>query len=59
MFLSSVVGVSFDSCENTYCGKSPGSEPEAKAVMEFVGNYLSIYEMTLKTIHYNKKMFGF
>lgn len=31
------VGVSFDSCSNTYCGKSAGSEPEAKAVMEFVG----------------------
>uniref|UniRef100_A0A673CGI7 Peptidase M14 domain-containing protein n=1 Tax=Sphaeramia orbicularis TaxID=375764 RepID=A0A673CGI7_9TELE len=24
--------VSFDSCSNTYCGKSAGSEPEAKAV---------------------------
>ncbi|KAM9346887.1 carboxypeptidase O-like [Symphorus nematophorus] len=31
------VGVSFDSCANTYCGKSAGSEPEAKAVMDFVG----------------------
>uniref|UniRef100_A0A665VG26 Peptidase M14 domain-containing protein n=2 Tax=Echeneis naucrates TaxID=173247 RepID=A0A665VG26_ECHNA len=31
------VGVSFDSCANTYCGTSPGSEPEVKAVMDFVG----------------------
>ncbi|XP_059199311.1 carboxypeptidase O-like [Centropristis striata] len=31
------VGVSFDSCSNTYCGKSAGSEPEARAVMDFVG----------------------
>ncbi|KAF0026363.1 hypothetical protein F2P81_021100 [Scophthalmus maximus] len=30
------VGVSFDSCANTYCGKSPGSEPEARAVMDFI-----------------------
>ncbi|KAG7241745.1 hypothetical protein INR49_025210 [Caranx melampygus] len=31
------VGVSFDACANMYCGKSAGSEPEAKAVMDFVG----------------------
>ncbi|TKS67486.1 Carboxypeptidase O [Collichthys lucidus] len=31
------VGVSFDSCSNTYCGNSAGSEPEAKAVMDIVG----------------------
>lgn len=37
-FVVSVVGVSFDSCANMYCGKSPGSEPETKAVMDFVGN---------------------
>eukprot|EP00064_Thunnus_orientalis_P014930 superscaffoldBa00002679_g14977 len=30
------VGVSFNSCALTYCGESPGSEPEAKAVMDFV-----------------------
>ncbi|XP_026152237.1 carboxypeptidase O-like [Mastacembelus armatus] len=35
------VGVSFDSCENNYCGKSPGSEPEAKAVMDFVGSMVN------------------
>lgn len=32
------VGVSFDSCADTYCGAGPGSEPEAKAVMDFVGS---------------------
>lgn len=49
-FLSSAVGVSFDSCANTYCGKSAGSEPEAKAVMGFVGECLSIsIKTTLKT----------
>lgn len=31
-----MVGVSFDSCADTYCGRGPGSEPEAKAVMDFV-----------------------
>ena len=25
-------GVSFDPCDNTYCGKSGGSEPETQAV---------------------------
>lgn len=44
-FLSSAVGVSFDSCANNYCGKSAGSEPEAQAVMDFVGNhfYLKLF----------------
>lgn len=40
LFLFSAVGVSLDSCALTYCGESAGSEPEAKAVMDFVGNYL-------------------
>ncbi|KAF3695075.1 Carboxypeptidase O [Channa argus] len=40
------VGVSFDSCANNYCGKTPGSEPEAKAVMGFVG------QMVNKTLCY-------
>lgn len=38
------VGVSFDGCSNTYCGTSPASEPETKAVMDFVG------EMVNKTL---------
>ena len=33
------VGVSTDCCSNTYCGMSPTSEPEAKAVTDFVGEY--------------------
>ncbi|XP_038575872.1 carboxypeptidase O-like [Micropterus salmoides] len=45
-----MVGVSFDSCENTYCGKSPGSEPEAKAVMEFVGRMVN-QTLCFLTIH--------
>ncbi|XP_070694583.1 carboxypeptidase O-like [Pempheris klunzingeri] len=44
------VGVSFDSCANTYCGKSPGSEPEAKAVMEFVGRMVD-QTLCFLTIH--------
>ncbi|KAK1903440.1 Carboxypeptidase O [Dissostichus eleginoides] len=36
------VGVSFDSCANTYCGKEAGSEPEATAVMDFVGKMVSV-----------------
>uniref|UniRef100_G3NY46 Peptidase M14 domain-containing protein n=1 Tax=Gasterosteus aculeatus TaxID=69293 RepID=G3NY46_GASAC len=35
------VGVSFDSCANNYCGKSAGSEPEAQAVMDFVGGMVN------------------
>ncbi|KAK2839562.1 hypothetical protein Q5P01_013302 [Channa striata] len=35
------VGVSFDSCANNYCGTSAGSEPEAKAVMGFVGEMVN------------------
>lgn len=34
------VGVSFDSCSDTYCGTGPGSEPEAKAVMDFIEKML-------------------
>ncbi|KAJ0070003.1 hypothetical protein NL108_000241, partial [Boleophthalmus pectinirostris] len=34
------VGVSFDSCSDTYCGTGPGSEPEAKAVMDYIGKIL-------------------
>ncbi|KAG8000777.1 Carboxypeptidase O [Nibea albiflora] len=37
LFFIDAVGVSFDSCSNTYCGISAGSEPEAKAVMDIVG----------------------
>ncbi|XP_069011373.1 carboxypeptidase O-like [Embiotoca jacksoni] len=44
------VGVSFDSCENTYCGKSAGSEPEAKAVMDLVGE-LAGETLCFLTIH--------
>ncbi|KAM4609351.1 carboxypeptidase O-like [Polymixia lowei] len=32
------VGVTSDCCGNTYCGQSPVSEPEAKAVTQFVGD---------------------
>uniref|UniRef100_A0A8C6UT97 Peptidase M14 domain-containing protein n=1 Tax=Neogobius melanostomus TaxID=47308 RepID=A0A8C6UT97_9GOBI len=34
------VGVSFDSCSDTYGGTGPASEPEAKAVMDFIGKML-------------------
>ncbi|XP_072300181.1 carboxypeptidase O-like [Eucyclogobius newberryi] len=34
------VGVSFDSCSNTYCGTGPGSEPEAQSVMNFIDNMM-------------------
>ncbi|XP_071328677.1 carboxypeptidase O-like [Trachinotus anak] len=44
------VGVSFDSCANTYCGKSAGSEPEAKAVMDFVGRMVN-QTLCFLTIH--------
>ncbi|XP_031137675.1 carboxypeptidase O-like isoform X2 [Sander lucioperca] len=44
------VGVSFDSCANTYCGKSPGSEPEAQAVMDFVGKMVN-QTLCFLTIH--------
>ncbi|XP_062312737.1 carboxypeptidase O-like [Osmerus eperlanus] len=33
-----MVGVSFDCCKQTYCGKAAVSEKEAKAVTDFVGN---------------------
>uniref|UniRef100_A0A8C3APU3 Peptidase M14 domain-containing protein n=1 Tax=Cyclopterus lumpus TaxID=8103 RepID=A0A8C3APU3_CYCLU len=45
-----MVGVSFDSCANTYCGKSAGSEPEAKAVMDFVGKMVN-KTLCFLTIH--------
>ncbi|XP_071755980.1 carboxypeptidase O-like [Centroberyx gerrardi] len=35
------VGVSYDCCKNTYCGTSPISEPEAKAVTDFVGSRIN------------------
>uniref|UniRef100_A0A667Z2X4 Carboxypeptidase O-like n=1 Tax=Myripristis murdjan TaxID=586833 RepID=A0A667Z2X4_9TELE len=35
------VGVSYNCCDNTYCGTSPVSEPEAKAVTDFVGSRLN------------------
>ncbi|XP_033990619.1 carboxypeptidase O-like isoform X2 [Trematomus bernacchii] len=44
------VGVSFDSCVNTYCGKEAGSEPEATAVMDFVGKMVS-QTLCFLTIH--------
>ncbi|XP_028249858.1 carboxypeptidase O-like [Parambassis ranga] len=44
------VGVSFDSCSNTYCGTSAGSEPEAKAVMAFVGKMVN-QTLCFLTIH--------
>ncbi|XP_041807033.1 carboxypeptidase O-like [Chelmon rostratus] len=44
------VGVSFDSCSNTYCGESAGSEPEAKAVMDFVGGMVK-QTLCFLTIH--------
>uniref|UniRef100_UPI0037E892B1 carboxypeptidase O-like n=1 Tax=Semicossyphus pulcher TaxID=241346 RepID=UPI0037E892B1 len=31
------IGVSFDCCSQTYCGRQPASEPEAQAVTYFVG----------------------
>uniref|UniRef100_A0A3Q1GLC1 Carboxypeptidase O-like n=1 Tax=Acanthochromis polyacanthus TaxID=80966 RepID=A0A3Q1GLC1_9TELE len=44
------IGVSFDSCENTYCGESAGSEPEAQAVMDFVGAMVN-QTLCFLTIH--------
>uniref|UniRef100_UPI0037E75C74 carboxypeptidase O-like n=1 Tax=Semicossyphus pulcher TaxID=241346 RepID=UPI0037E75C74 len=44
------VGVSFESCSNTYCGISAGSEPEAAAVMAFVGKMLN-ETLCFLTIH--------
>ncbi|KAI9538377.1 hypothetical protein NQZ68_016419 [Dissostichus eleginoides] len=44
------VGVSFDSCANTYCGKEAGSEPEATAVMDFVGKMVN-QTLCFLTIH--------
>ncbi|XP_034549793.1 carboxypeptidase O-like isoform X1 [Notolabrus celidotus] len=44
------VGVSFDSCSNTYCGKSAGSEPEASAVMKYVGR-IANKTLCFLTIH--------
>ncbi|XP_029315442.1 carboxypeptidase O-like [Cottoperca gobio] len=44
------VGVSFDSCQNNYCGKAAGSEPEAKAVMDFVGKMVN-QTLCFLTIH--------
>ncbi|XP_067459260.1 carboxypeptidase O-like [Thunnus thynnus] len=44
------VGVSFNSCALTYCGESPGSEPEAKAVMDFVGKMIK-QTLLFLTIH--------
>ncbi|XP_020494078.1 carboxypeptidase O [Labrus bergylta] len=44
------VGVSFDSCSNTYCGKHAGSEPEASAVMDFVGKMVN-KTLCFLTIH--------
>ncbi|XP_034083147.1 carboxypeptidase O-like isoform X3 [Gymnodraco acuticeps] len=44
------VGVSFDSCANTYCGKEAGSEPEATAVMDFVGKMVK-QTLCFLTIH--------
>lgn len=38
LFCPPVVGVSFDCCMQTYCGKAAVSEKEAKAVTDFVGN---------------------
>ncbi|XP_077370511.1 carboxypeptidase O-like [Festucalex cinctus] len=32
------IGVSFDCCEQIYCGTAPNSEPETQAVTYFVGN---------------------
>ncbi|GAA6231338.1 carboxypeptidase O-like [Lates japonicus] len=45
-----MLGVSFDSCANTYCGTSPGSEPEAKAVMDFVARMVK-QTLCFLTIH--------
>ncbi|XP_010737533.3 carboxypeptidase O [Larimichthys crocea] len=44
------VGVSFDSCSNTYCGNSAGSEPEARAVMDIVGK-MHEHILCFLTIH--------
>ncbi|XP_068602649.1 carboxypeptidase O-like [Brachionichthys hirsutus] len=44
------VGVSFDSCSNTYGGKSAGSEPEASALMDFVGKLVN-RTLCFLTIH--------
>ncbi|XP_036965184.1 carboxypeptidase O-like [Acanthopagrus latus] len=44
------VGVSFDSCSSTYCGTSAGSEPEATAVMDFVGS-MANKTLCFLTIH--------
>ncbi|XP_030200183.1 carboxypeptidase O [Gadus morhua] len=44
------VGVSTDCCSNTYCGVSPASEPEAKAVTDFVGTRVDQFLCYL-TIH--------
>ncbi|XP_035030907.1 carboxypeptidase O [Hippoglossus stenolepis] len=45
-----MVGVSFNSCANNYCGKSAGSEPEAAAVMDFVGGMIN-QTLCFLTIH--------
>ncbi|XP_030283394.1 carboxypeptidase O-like [Sparus aurata] len=44
------VGVSFDSCSNTYCGTSAGSEPESTAVMDLVGS-MANKTLCFLTIH--------
>ncbi|XP_060945023.1 carboxypeptidase O-like [Limanda limanda] len=45
-----MVGVSFNSCALNYCGKSAGSEPEATAVMDFVGGMVD-QTLCFLTIH--------
>ncbi|CAL1582689.1 unnamed protein product [Knipowitschia caucasica] len=44
------VGVSFESCSDIYCGTGPGSEPEARAVMDFIGE-MSEKVLCFLTIH--------
>lgn len=44
------VGVSFNCCSNTYPGTQPASEPEAKAVTDFVGSRKDIF-LCFLTIH--------
>lgn len=49
-FACTAVGVSFDCCSNTYPGTKPTSEPEAKAVTDFVGSQKDIF-LCFLTIH--------
>ncbi|KAK5891431.1 hypothetical protein CgunFtcFv8_018684 [Champsocephalus gunnari] len=49
------LGVSFECCDNTFCGIKPVSEPEAQAVTYFVGNRKEDF-LCFLTIHSYSKM---